>query len=70
VIASFDDERGLGVVLDSTGARVPFHCTAIADGSRHIPPGTAVVFVLAPGNLGQIEARGIVPAERSDPPPR
>ncbi len=61
VILAFDANRGLGVVRDGGGAEVPFHCTAIADGSRQIEPGTAVVFLVASGTLGQIEARGIVP---------
>jgi cold shock CspA family protein len=40
---------------------LPFHCTAIADGTRRIAVGTAVAFVVAPGTLGRLEARGIVP---------
>jgi cold shock CspA family protein len=61
IVAEFDVDRGLGTV-DVDGATVlPFHCTAIADGSRRIDPGTRVTFVVVPGHLGRLEARGLVP---------
>lgn len=60
-VAAFDEQRGLGVVVDEHGARVGFHCTAIADGSRRIDVGTPVAYVLAPGHHGRMEAHGIRP---------
>ncbi|MCZ7628392.1 MAG: hypothetical protein M5U19_04735 [Microthrixaceae bacterium] len=48
----FDEGVGLGVLSCPDGTRYPFHCTAIADGSRVIPVGTQVTFRLlaaAPG---------------------
>ena len=60
-VQSFDDDRGVGVVADEEGTRYPFHCTAIADGSRTIVAGTRVSFVLAPGHLGICEGRNLSP---------
>jgi hypothetical protein len=62
-IASFDDFVGRGEVEARGGLHFPFHCTAIADGSRTIAPDTAVRFRLAPGPLGALEAVAIEPAE-------
>ncbi len=59
-VASFDEARGIGTVADGAGRTFPFHCTAIADGSRTIVVGTPVTFVLAAGHLGRIEARTVV----------
>ena len=42
--------------------RFPFHCTAIADGSRTIAPDAAVKFKLRPGPLGALEAIAVKPA--------
>jgi cold shock CspA family protein len=41
---------------------LPFHCTAIADGTRRIDVGRRVAFAVAPGNLGRWEATAIVDA--------
>jgi cold shock CspA family protein len=60
VVDDFDDPRGLGTVLGDDGRRYPFHCTAIADASRHVDVGARVTFVLAPGHLGRLEARHLV----------
>lgn len=60
-VAEFDDDRGLGVVEHRPGRRLPFHCTAITDGSRHIAAGTVVAFVVAAGRLGRLEARSVHP---------
>jgi cold shock CspA family protein len=60
VVEAFDDPRGLGIVLADDGQTYPFHCTAVSDGSRHIDIGTRVIFVLAPGHLGRLEARDLV----------
>lgn len=62
VVASFDDPRGIGVIADDDGADVPFHCTAIADGTRSIDEGVRVRFSLSPGHQGRWEAIDINPA--------
>ncbi len=54
-MATFDDHGGYGTVAADDG-QWPFHCTAIADGSRTIAPGTAVTFTVVPGRLGRWEA--------------
>jgi cold shock CspA family protein len=59
LVDEFDDARGLGSILGDDGRRYPFHCTAIADGSRHVPIGARVVFSRAAGHLGRIEARAV-----------
>lgn len=59
-VDSFDEARGIGTVVDAdSGAPFPFHCTAIADGTRTIAEGTAVVFTMHPGRLGRVEARSV-----------
>jgi cold shock CspA family protein len=60
-VAEFDDDRGLGVVEYGPGRRLPFHCTAITDGSRQIGAGTVVAFVVSAGRLGRLEARSVHP---------
>lgn len=57
-VGSFDEHRGTGTVVDDDGSEFPFHCTAIADGTRAIEPGTRVTFVVAPG-LGRWEASAL-----------
>jgi cold shock CspA family protein len=59
-VASFDAHSGLGEIAEADGAVVPFHCIAIADGSRHIDVGVSVRFVLLP-KLGRYEAWAIEP---------
>jgi cold shock protein len=56
VVSAFDEPRGLGVIHDDGGEQVPFHCTAIADGSRTIAVGQAVRFTVVAGRLGRWEA--------------
>jgi cold shock CspA family protein len=56
VVSAFDEPRGLGVIRDDGGEPVPFHCTAIADGSRTIAVGQAVRFTVVAGRLGRWEA--------------
>lgn len=58
-VASFDDHVGRGQVEARGGLHFPFHCTAIADGSRTIAPDTAVHFRLVIGPLGGLEATAI-----------
>jgi cold shock CspA family protein len=60
VVREFDEARGLGVISDEGGADLPFHCTAIADGSRTIPVGQPVRFTVVAGRLGRWEADRIV----------
>ena len=60
MVAAFDTERGLGTVTTDEGDDLPFHCTAVADGSRTIAVGTRVVFRAVPGHLGRMEARELV----------
>jgi cold shock CspA family protein len=62
VVDEFDDPRGLGTVLGDDGRRYGFHCTAVADGSRHIEAGTRVTFTTRAGHLGRLEARSLVAA--------
>lgn len=69
-VVAYDVERGLGVLeeLSASGAemgRFGFHCTAIADGSRAIEPGTPVGFVLEPGLGGLLEARSVTTVPQS-----
>ncbi len=61
VVASFDDPRGIGVVRGDDGADYPFHCSAIADGTRQIDEGVTVRFEVVPGRQGHWEAAAITP---------
>jgi len=56
VVTEFDDPRGLGVVTAEDGTAYPFHCTAIADGTRTIEERATVTFEVVPGRLGRWEA--------------
>lgn len=57
----FDEAVGHGTVTDGDEEWF-FHCTAIADGSRSIPAGMTVSFVVVPGHLGRWEAGDLRPA--------
>ena len=59
-VLEFDDPRGIGVV-GCGGRSVPFHCTAITDGSRYIDVGASVEVRLGPSRLGKIEATSVRP---------
>jgi len=59
-VTSFEDDRGLGTVADEDGATFDFHCTAITDGSRAVEVGRPVLFIVAPGHRGRLEARRVV----------
>jgi cold shock CspA family protein len=61
VVTSFDDPGGYGTVTADGGGEHAFHCTAIADGSRHIEVGTRVRFLVVPGLLGRWEASDLRP---------
>ena len=56
VVAEYDAAAGYGTVRVGDGTEWWFHCTAIADGSRGIDHGAAVVFSLAAGRQGRWEA--------------
>jgi cold shock CspA family protein len=60
-VTEFDDPKGWGTVTSDDGVEHPFHCSAIADGTRTIAVGTAVTFEVVPGGLGRWEASGIAP---------
>lgn len=55
-VEEFDEARGTGVVVAADGSRYPFHCTAVADGSRTVPVGAEAVFGVVPGHSGKWEA--------------
>jgi cold shock CspA family protein len=55
-VVDFDDHRGSGTLRDGDGRELAFHCTSLADGSRLIDPGTAVVFAVVAGHHGRWEA--------------
>lgn len=59
-VSEFDDAAGLGVLQVAGAGDVAFHCTAIADGSRSIAVGSAVVCRLVAGHHGRVEATGVV----------
>lgn len=60
-VVAFDAERGLGEVESADGRRYPFHCTRIADGTRTIPLGARVEFLVVPGLPGRWEAAQLRP---------
>ena len=62
VVADYDDERGTGAVRSEEGTELFFHCTAIADGTRTIAPGTKVTYEVVPGRLGRWEATEVTAA--------
>jgi cold shock CspA family protein len=59
VVSSFDEPRGLGVITTASGVELPFHCTAITDGTRTISVGERVRFEVVPGRAGRWEAARI-----------
>ena len=58
-VRSFDERRGVGEIEGEDRATFPFHCTAIADGTRRIAPGTPVEFDVVAGLPGRWEAAAI-----------
>ncbi len=58
-VTAFDAHVGLGTVVAEEGTELPFHCTAIAGGSRTIPVGAEVVFLVAAGPVGRLEATSV-----------
>jgi cold shock CspA family protein len=65
VVDEFDEHVGLGTVLTVAGDRYGFHCTQIVGGTRTIPVGVRVSFVIIPGRGGKWEA-GDVKTSRSN----
>jgi cold shock CspA family protein len=59
-VVAFDEAVGLGTVRADDGTVLPFHCTAIAGGTRTIDVGTRVVFDVTAGGRGQWEAGSLV----------
>jgi len=59
VVAEFDADVGLGLIVDGDDGRWPFHCTAIADGTRTIAIGTMVCFERTWGGPGRWEAGSV-----------
>lgn len=45
-VASFDDARGMGSIVDGNNKVYPFHCVSIADGTRQIDVNQPVEFVV------------------------
>ena len=68
VVTAFDDAAGLGTITADDGTPYPFHCTAIADGTRTIAVDTAVEFEPRPARHGCYEASAITPAARRSSP--
>ncbi len=62
VVATYDTVAGYGTIAAADGRTWWFHCTAIADGSRHIEVAAAVGFRVVAGRQGRWEAADIVPA--------
>lgn len=61
-VTAFDDAVGTGeVTLGDEALVVPFHCTAIAGGSRTIDVGAAVAVTLSATALGVVEAARLTP---------
>ena len=60
VVTAFDEHRCLGTVT-AGDEDYPFHCTAIADGSRTIEVGIEVRFEVVAGLMGRWEARRVEP---------
>jgi cold shock CspA family protein len=58
-VIEFDEHRGLGALESDDGRRYPFHCTAIADGTRTIPVDVPVDFEIVAGPLGGYEAGSV-----------
>jgi cold shock CspA family protein len=58
-VTAFDPAGGLGTVRGADGADYPFHCTQLADGTRTVPEGVAVMFEVVAGHRGRWEAAAI-----------
>jgi cold shock CspA family protein len=65
-VTAFDEHRGLGELTADDGRVLPFHCTAIADGTRTIRVGSQVEFEIMAGHRGHWEATSLVLATHGD----
>ena len=61
LVRTFDAEAGLGEVGTEDDGAFPFHCVAVADGSRRVNVGAEVTFTVGPGLPGRWEAFDIRP---------
>lgn len=59
VVEKFEFSTGLGVIVADNENRYPFHCIAIADGTREIEVDTRVSFEVFPALAGRVEAVSI-----------
>ena len=66
-VVAFDEARGLGTI-EADETELPFHCTAILDGSRTVEVGTTVTFEVRPAGMGRWEATEIATASPSSSP--
>lgn len=57
-VTAFDESLGLGTITSEDGSEHLFHCIEIADGSRSIAVGAAVLFDLL-AKFGRYEAAHI-----------
>ena len=60
-VTTFDPHVGLGTVETGSGESYPFHCVAIADGTRTIEVGASVSFAVR-FHVARDEATDIRPA--------
>lgn len=58
-VTTFDEVAGLGTIADDEGVEFRFHVIEIADGSRTIEVGRAVVFN-GLARFGEIQAASIL----------
>lgn len=65
-VVAYDEASGLGTLDAADGHQLPFHCTAIADGSRAVTAGTVVWFVVGAGQRGRWEAVAVTPLVRPE----
>lgn len=56
VVEKFEFSTGLGVIIDENEIHYPFHCIAIADGTRDIEIDSRVSFEVFPALAGRLEA--------------
>ena len=62
-VTQFDESRGLGTITAVDGTELPFHCTALLDGTRTVAVDTEVDYEVRAGGRGRWEATGIVTAQ-------
>ncbi len=65
VVSAFDAHRGDGYIVTRSGEKYYFHCVAIADGSREIAPGIAVMGLRRVGHRGRDEVDAVTPVDSS-----